>query len=177
MKRWTIVAIAVALGACSKGERNELSRSTSDTAAVDSVTAMASDSMPSDSMSARAIPADSSSMKKTVATGAKPARAVPDTKSTAPAYTDTRKDAGLTGAEAMTGVRAAPVTHELTTDQASSSKPRSTRPAVTPVRRMARWVAGPSGPSAARSRNTNSTATIPTGSIESSGSILDISAG
>ena len=118
MTRWTIVAIAVALGACSKGERNELSRSTSDTAAVDSVTAMASDSMPSDTMSARAIPADSSSMKKTVATGAKPARAVPDTKSTAPAYTDTRKDAGLTGAEAMTGVRAAPVTHELTTDQA-----------------------------------------------------------
>ena len=105
MTRWTIVAIAVALGACSKGERNDLSRSTSDTAAVDSMARRRCRPIRCRPihMSARAMPADSSSMKKTVASGAKPARAAADTKSTAPPRTPTRGRSarGLTAAPAQ----------------------------------------------------------------------------
>ncbi len=133
MTRWTVVAIAVALVGCNKGER-ALSRNTSDSAAAaDSAMTMPASAMPSDSMSADARPADSSSMRKAVASGAKTLRPASDTKSTtpAPASTDTRSENGPTGAEAMTGVRpapsgaeamegvrAAPAVHDLTADQA-----------------------------------------------------------
>jgi hypothetical protein len=99
MTRWTLVALAIALSACNKGERDR-TPNTSATPAVDSAG-------PADSVSAQTRPSDSTTVK-TAAT---------DTKALAPARTKAATDKGPTGAEAMGGVRAAPAPRELSTGE------------------------------------------------------------
>lgn len=133
MTRWTLVAIAVSLAACNRGDRDRLSRNASDSAAAaDSAVTMPDSAMSSDSMSGDVRPADSTSVQKTAASGAKTLRPAADTNRTTPARaSDTRTGEGPTGAEAMTGVRpapsgteaikgvrAAPAVHDLSADQA-----------------------------------------------------------
>lgn len=108
MTRLTMLAIVVALGACSKGERDQLSRSASDSAAV------VDTAMRADTTAAAAQPETATSE-----TRSKPARsgASVSAPEKAPARTDARRDRGPTGAEALTGVRAAPAPATLSANQ------------------------------------------------------------
>ncbi len=112
--RWTTLAIAVAIGACAKGERDQSSQSAADSA-----------------MSADTAGVDTSPAAASLDTGAPKKAAGAATTKTKPAKSDTAAAArttaaakpgaptttGPTGAEAMMGVRAAAVPRELSADQ------------------------------------------------------------
>ncbi|HEY8258814.1 MAG TPA: peptidoglycan-binding domain-containing protein [Gemmatimonadales bacterium] len=122
--RWTSLAIAVAVAACAKGERDQVSHSAADSAtAADS--AIAAAPAPADTVSAAAT-ADTLAPKKSTsgaATATKPTKSGATTTAPKPAETKTVSSAagGPTGAEALMGVRASspsvPAPGRLSTDQ------------------------------------------------------------
>lgn len=104
MTRWTILAIAIAVAACSGGEKDRLSREAPD-AAAGADSALRAD--PDTTETAAAGGADTEG-----AMAADPAATTPGT------GTGTGGTGGTTGAEAMGGVRTATTRSDLSADQA-----------------------------------------------------------
>jgi hypothetical protein len=118
MTRWTFVALAVTLSACNKGERDQTAQNKSDTAAVAAGSARSADSTAARTRSSDTATAQPSAGEKaTIKAAATTKPAGTGGKPEAPAGTGAAKDHGITGAEAMMGVRAAAAPGELSADQ------------------------------------------------------------
>ena len=116
MTRWTFVALAIALSACNKGEKDETSRSKSDSAFA-AASAAADSVVPSDSQHVGTMRSDTATAKPSTAEKAASKQAA-GTMPAAPATTEATPNNGPSGAEAMTGVRAAVTApRELSPDQ------------------------------------------------------------
>lgn len=122
--RWTSLAIAVAVAACAKGERDQFSHTAADSA-MTADTAMAAASAPTYTSPAT-VPADTVVAKKSTSgatASTKPTKSGATTTAPKPADTKTVSSAagGPTGAEAMMGVRGSspsvPAPGRLSTDQ------------------------------------------------------------
>ncbi len=116
--RWTRLAIAVAIGACARGERDQPSHSTAKSAAA-ADTVIPTSTTPVDT-SPVAMPADSGTPKKGASgatTRTKSAKPGPAPTAPATSKTDAPNTAGPTGAEAMTGVRASQSSGRLSVEQ------------------------------------------------------------
>ena len=119
MTRWTFVVLAVTLSACNKGEQDQISRNKSDTAAVaatsatDSAMSAESQKMSSDTTTAK----PSAGEKATINAAGATKPAATGGKNEAAASTEAVRSNGVTGAEAMTGVRAGVGTPGLSADQ------------------------------------------------------------
>ncbi len=117
MMRWTTLAIAVLIAGCAKGERDQKSQSATNGTTAD--TAMRTEASPVDT-SSHAVRSDSGAARKSAPAVAGKDKAVrTDTASRSQMATTTAAASsnGITGAEAMTGVRATPSSRPLSGDQ------------------------------------------------------------
>jgi hypothetical protein len=116
MTRWTLVALAITLSACNKGERDLSSQSKSDSAAA-AASSAADSAMSSDTQHMGTMTSDTATTKPSTAERAASKQAA-GTKPATPATTEATRANGPSGAEAMTGVRAASAAaRELSADQ------------------------------------------------------------
>lgn len=117
MMRWTTLTIAVLIAGCAKGERNQKLQSAANSTTAD--TAMRTEASPIDT-SSQAVRSDSGAARKSAPAVAGKDKAVKT--DTAPrnqmaTTTAAASSNGITGAEAMTGVRATPSSRPLSGDQ------------------------------------------------------------
>jgi putative peptidoglycan binding protein len=117
MMRWTRLAIAVLIAGCAKGERDQKSQSAANTTTAD--TGMRTEATPVDT-SSPAVRSDSGAAKKSapvVAGKAKAAEADTTAARKQATTTAAANSNGVTGAEAMTGVRPTSPSGPLSGDQ------------------------------------------------------------